>query len=364
MEFETRLLTAEEYNTLDAINYSTLSQMRKDPKNLTLTEEQKRLNFVTNPAMKLGALGDCMLFSSDAIDTTYYFSVASEPGEKMGELLTNYLASGGRPVVAIDDLTGNNLDILTASRDTVGFQTRWGMPAIAKNFIETCGPFFQDLINAEQRVIISPPLKVRADKAVTSLQTSIYFGISDIVKGETGLINTREFTFDGIAGDWNVLYQTGITFPFLLSTTEQVQCKGKTDIILINKEEKVVYVIDLKITGNPPREFGFKWLGMNYHIQAAMYVEAVQNWFIQMGFNNYEIRFKFLVANPDFSPVFWNMTPAMLTFARNGGTLYNGSYIPGLVDLIRQYQWHKEKQIYDYTPEEFAMKNDLTLRIV
>jgi hypothetical protein len=362
MDLQTRILTASEYDSFDAINYSTLSQMRKDPRNLTLTAEQKRLNFITNPAMKLGALVDCMCFTPEEVDKLYYFAVNEEPGDKMGELMVNYLASGG-PTDTID------MDILSTSRDVTGFQSNWGMPAVLKNFTEKCQPYFSDLSAAGNRTIISPSLKNKADKTVTSLMTCPYFGLSEVFRGQTiREYAGRHFTFDGIESDWQIYYQMGMTFPLVLTNSkgaiEQVQCKGKTDIILVSEATKDVYIIDLKVTGNPPREFKNNWLSWNYHIQAAMYNEAVLAWMDLMGMKDYQIQFMFLVAHPEHQPIIWQMSEQLLTFGRNGGQIYSGTFIPGLFDLIDQYQWHMTTQVFDYTMDEFLLSNFLTLRII
>lgn len=355
---DTAVISNEEYKNFSAINYSTLSEMSKDPKNLLLSEQEKRHAFEANEPMKLGSLVDDMCFSPDSIKGKYFMSKAKFPTASMGELFTNYIASGG-PVDDVDE------DILSESRNAVGFQPKWGMEAVLRNFKADCGAVLEELRHVNGRIVISPSLNERATKTYTTLRTYPYMNIPELFAGE----GTRTFKFLGNEKEWTVYYQLPLVFSISSKAVfdnsavdKQVLCKAKPDIVLLSDNHAVV--IDLKVIGYSPREFPSRWIKNNYHLQAGMYSYAVSEWLrdvlkIDMPFI---IDFVFLPVNPESIPLLFGVDHSMVALGWSGGTLYSGTEILGIRDLVRQYLWHVKTGIYDHTPWEIESVPILYLR--
>ena len=113
---------------------------------------------------------------------------------------------------------------------------------------------------------------------------------------------------------------------------------------------------DLKVTGDHPREFQKIFFRFGYHIQAIMYMKALaQLYNIPESF----IDTRFLVASVGHKPILWRVPTSMLHTGLYGATLSAGYKVRGLEQLVAQYYWHTNNQIFEYTQEEYEDQNYL-----
>jgi len=332
------IIEEKDYNEVEAINYSTLSAMMKDPMNLIAPKEPP------SSAMLLGSLVDDKLFSSDTIEDKYYFTDVTVPGEKMGLILNNYIENKGTVGTTLEEI---DRELVLKARKEIGFQPSWGDEAILKNFIKDCGPYFEELIKANNRQIVSKQLSENADKTITLLQTCPYFNLSTILKEKSELTYLEE---DKVS----IMYQVPIVVDLIINNVEY-KIKIKADIIVTNYTKHTITVYDLKVIGDHPRSLAYNWIKYGYYIQAALYSTVVDHQFNVGIANSYEISFKFIVSNPNYSPIILNVPDQfLLNIFDNDLVLINGDKIKSIVNLIQQYTWHTRNKIYDYTPDEYA----------
>lgn len=361
-----KLLNEEEYSKSTAINYSTLSAMSKDPTNLLVTPEERDRMYKTSYPMRLGSLVDCTIFTPEQVKDRFYFASATEPGDKMGEILTNYLASGGTPIESEEDLNEDNLLLLRNARTAIGFQPSWGEPAFLTNFFKSCGPFMHDYIAAGNRAIVPPKMKEESDKVITGLLTSDIPFISTILSGP-GQKSLDKFG-QIRAGLWKVAYQTGMEFEYRFGgkTLPRVGfAKVKLDTIAVRNHEALV--VDLKVTSKNPRDFYYEWIKSGYYIQAAMYHDGAARMLQFTGaVNNVSlanVTFMFIVASPLYPAQVWTVSPEMIKAGTTGANLPGGGRIRGYEELIDQYLWHIETSMYTYTEDEMGLKNILRINL-
>ena len=104
------------------------------------------------------------------------------------------------------------------------------------------------------------------------------------------------------------------------------------------------------------------FIGYKYFIQAALYHHALNGFRIQQNLLKYKIvdYFDFVVANTFEEPIIFRVESELLNLGMVGGTLRNGRKIRGIKDLITDYKWHVENQLFDY-PAKIYQNNGVKI---
>lgn len=126
---------------------------------------------------------------------------------------------------------------------------------------------------------------------------------------------------------------------------KDVQLKSKLDLVKIDKNNKIIYIIDLKTTGFAVDSFKESIEKYQYWLQLYMYGLAFYYKFKNEipNIEEYKCKFKWIVESTKYpgSPCIFNMSPSDELKAENGGII-NGKYYKGFKELISDYKWYLE----------------------
>lgn len=92
---------------------------------------------------------------------------------------------------------------------------------------------------------------------------------------------------------WNELMSKEVYYQPVLGIeprikTHDVFIKGKPDWIIVDNENKVIYILDLKTTGKPISDFEYSFRKFKYDRQLAFYKKLLQYHILMEGFEVYE----------------------------------------------------------------------------
>ena len=157
----------------------------------------------------------------------------------------------------------------------------------------------------------------------------------------------------------NILFQVAILFK-----TNEVDCKGLLDIVVIDHNNRTIQVIDLKTTGKSVYQFKTSFISFYYYIQAAFYTAAIEQWKKenkQYGdISEYKaLNFKFLVQEKACynAPIFFPTTDNDLRVGKLGGYLKGSNeYVKGYIELLDELKWHKQTDYWEM-PKDIFLNN-------
>jgi len=307
----------EHYQKVDAISYSKLSQLNTDPKNLIADEKKE------SKALDFGSLVDCMMFTPEDLNERFYFTKISKPYDKLGEWLDAYLNIEIPP-----DFTLNDVDkLILQARRIVGYQMNWKDDTALKKWNEEVTPYLEEVAHAGiNRTIITESDQMTAVAMQNKLLTNEF---------------TRDY-FTTSHRDKEVYHQVPIYY-----SIEGEHCKSLLDGVLIDKKTGKMLIFDLKTTSDNTFNFESSFLKWNYFLQASLYHDGLR----LAGLTHYkevEPRVIFIVANNFQEPLIWECDAKHLVLGRLGGITRSGKKIKGYLQLIEDYKWHRENQLYDY----------------
>lgn len=124
--------------------------------------------------------------------------------------------------------------------------------------------------------------------------------------------------------------------------------KGIIDNIVINHDEKIIYINDLKTTSKELKDFSESVDFYNYWMQAAIYATMVAIKFIQLIDSGYQMKVHFVVIDKNYQ-----VYPFLVT----DKTLH--SWFDKLGVVLEKAKWHYTNKSYDL-PYDFA-KGNVTL---
>lgn len=145
----------------------------------------------------------------------------------------------------------------------------------------------------------------------------------------------------------------------LKGSIKGVPVKGMLDYILINHKTKTIKPKDLKTTRNI-KEFIKSYVEYGYYLQGSFYTELlIQN------YPGYTIEpFEFIVASSNLNefPESFTMSELDITAGKIGGTYKYGS-VKGFEQIIDDYLWYKENNIWEHKREYYSNKCTNNLRL-
>jgi hypothetical protein len=307
-------MTEQEYRALDRVSYSGLKTLASSPRAYLKRDQQE-----ATPALSLGSLVDCLATTPDLFNDNY-FILTSVPTASIKAVIDGIVEEGA---FFADD------PILRHCNYT-GFQTRWKDETRIAKIKEEGEEYYETLMKAKGKLIISVDDYDNATRIVDSIRES-EFG---------GLINhNRE--------DVELFFQQPVEWEF-----NHISCKSLFDIVKVDHKQECVQIIDLKTTSKSVYNFDFAVKTYRYDLQAAFYQEALDTWMKNKNITEYQkLPFSFLVVetfglNP---PMLWTSSPNLLHCGKYGG-FFRGSHKPvqGFVQLLDDYAWHKETDNWDY----------------
>ena len=230
-------------------------------------------------------------------------------------------------------------EIVIEAVNEVGYQSRWKDETRIKKIKEEGGSYYDSLVLAQGRTIVSATEKAQATICVASLKANKY--IQKYLTPKEGTeINFRkivQFSYEGI------------------------EFKGELDEVYIDHSEQTIQPIDYKTTGNSINMFKYDFWKFRYDFQAAVYMYGLKQdkEIKQLLKDGYKILpFKYIVveSNSINSPMSFVIKDKILNIGFHGGILSNNKKLEGFTQAITRYKWHTEKDEWEY-PMEYYLNN-------
>jgi hypothetical protein len=337
------LESEQEYRDYPAINYSTLSNLDKDP--LSVDRE-----FVGTDATLLGSIVDCMLTGGN-YDDDYVTAIVNKPAGMQGDLVDILFT------IKDDYLLGDTIYQNSLNSDIVVFKDMFEeaykrsglktpkLETATKNFLEKGGKEYYDFLHTV------------GDKTVVSLQMK--FTADEIVK----TLKTNEFTKDYFTKldneDYQIYYQVPLVFNLPASVGEHKEGKVLIDILLVNHKDKCITPVDLKTTSDKATNFNSAFIKWKYYLQASYYSYGLGS------LTDYEVLpFRFVVASTTdvYRPLCYKVSQKTLAAGRFGirNPMY-GYFTKGWEQLSQELIYLQDTGNNQYPKEVYDNKGCLTL---
>jgi len=313
------MMTEVEYRAYDAINYSTLSQLDKDPKYVNSPKEATQ-------AMLEGSALDTLMFNEQNFYNLFY--VADE-SIKVSDALKAVLEE----INAV--LPNNNLDDEAIRPKVISI-------AHANNYynaIKKEDTFYKKIVNPASIAYVKA-LQESVGKTIISYELFIW------LKTAKEMLLTNSFTksyFNSTNADIKVQFQVPIIW-----YSDENECKSLLDILIVNDKAKWAIPVDLKKSGDT--NFIGSFFKFKYLIQASMYYDAVK--YKYPDYTVHTPRYIAAFLTDVNRPRVYNIDEKLLEIGKNGGILSSGREINGYKQLILDLKWHREADLWEY-PREY-----------
>jgi len=220
------------------------------------------------------------------------------------------------------------------------FHNEWGNSARVNYIVRNGEPYFNDLIKAMGKTVLSPEEVETSEGIVKSLKesqnTQPYFVGKHMPRGV------------------DMHYQVPIYFVY-----KDVLCKALLDIVAVDHRNKLIRPLDLKTMGDYTIMFPKSIRRFRYDIQGAFYTEALMHAIPEgkgmfSGLTDYGILpFAFIVESTKVqgNPLIYQMDESLLKIGKHGrdelfigdkGDYLQSSRIKGFDEAIDLLIWHRE----------------------
>lgn len=352
------IVTRENYREYDAVNYSTLSKLRKHPSLLDLDEEREY-----GDGVRFGSLVDTLALEPHEFDNRYYVNDVEDPPSGTARKLADWIYEnkelevdgkyinyvGNEKITEGDGERLKNLwDLVDEAKKAIGSST---------NFKQYRGvEYLRGLIAGQDKEVISESEHKDALNAALSLKSHAFsrkFFIQDV--------NTTNLYQVPMVMDWN-----------------GTLVKSLLDIVHIDHINKVIHPVDLKCTSRSPSVFPREFIRWGYYIQASLYSHQAYYWMNKKypEYNNYYSKdlsdyticlkypFKFLLV-PKMStntPYIFRVSDYQITKGKKGGNVGDREH-PGWEQLINDLKWHREKNIWNYRKDVYQNNGRIDINV-
>lgn len=119
--------------------------------------------------------------------------------------------------------------------------------------------------------------------------------------------------------------------------------KGIIDNLVVDHNDKVIYINDIKTTSKDLKDFPESIDFYNYWLQAAIYTSIIATKFINLIEQGYIMKFNFVVIDKNYQVYPFEVTPTTLE-----------SWFNKLMDSLEKANWHFVNKSYDL-PYDFAI---------
>lgn len=159
--------------------------------------------------------------------------------------------------------------------------------------------------------------------------------------------------------DYQKIYQYSLEYKY-----KGVVLRGKTDIILIDHNKKIVYIIDLKTGAKPYSEFVRSFIDFRYYLQSAVYQSGFEKIKKDLQLpDEYKLApFRFLyIGRSERLPMILEVDETWAKAAVKGFTR-NGYEYRGLDELIDEVCWHFYNNEFKLTREAYESNGIIKLK--
>lgn len=301
----------KKYREVDALSYSKLSKLSTNPKNLIAEEKEQ------TASLSFGSLVDCIMFTPEDFDSTFYQTSVKKPGGEMQKWLDAYM----NYELPADYTLQDTEEIIAKARFISGYNKSLKPETALGKFHAECDDFLVEMGKAGDRIIITDDDFQRAISMQSKLLNNDY--------------TTKYFTDD----EMDIKNQYEVYFKL-----DDVPFKALLDGVIFDHKNKTIRPYDLKTTSESLQAFEGEFIKWKYYLQAAVYRSG-----LSIQFPDYKVLpFEFIVINDWEEPMIWRVDDTLHSTAMLGGILRNGRKLKGVYQLIEEYKWHEENKKYDY----------------
>lgn len=314
------MLKREEYRGYSAIHYSLLSKLSYSPSSV-LSEEKD-----FSDGILFGDILDILLTQGEEeFEKKYILNSIKRPTGQLGDFIDEYFKLGSF------EIAYQNVGI---KRDSI--------QKMIERFEED-GKEYYDLL-----------LEIK-NTGKTLISYDFYMKVKATAE------NLKNHTFTKKYFDKNSKYKILFQVP-LLFKVDDIECKCLLDLLIIDDENKKIYPLDLKSTGDYVNNFKSNFIKWNYYLQASFYTEGVIQNYPDYSVDN----FKFIVISSleINKPLIYKCSDNDLLCGKKGGKLLPfNKKIKGYEELIRDYKWHIENDLWEYPREIYENEGEVELDI-
>lgn len=274
------LQRVKDYNESQAINQSRLKKLlgNEDPQ-IFLSMETS----IDTKSITIGSLVDCLITSPEEYLTDYYISeLESLPTDSIQAIVTetfSHVSQTSEEPISDDIKDYVREMLLQPSFET--YQANWKVETKIKKLVgdgETLGEgnkFWRELVLSRGKKIISKA----NDELAHLVKDSLLNNFSSWFREEELYINR--------------FFQYPIYFK-----KDDIECKALIDMLLVNHQEKTVYVIDLKTMSGNTLSFPDSVKSFGYNLQMAFYYWSALSLTKPGGlYEEYDIKCGFIVES-------------------------------------------------------------------
>jgi hypothetical protein len=333
-----------DYRKLPGVNQSSLKKILTSPQ--AYLKARDRVESSTASHFVFGSLVDDMLLKPKIIDDKYYKMGASSTSEAIqGIVKFVYDQLVVRDKVIALDSPAVDVYILEGC-EMYGWQPKWGDEAKLKNIRKSGTDYYNALLKSYGKIIIPEEEYNQATICSSSLKAD------DFIKDY--LTPTQN----------NTLYKHKIV-QFVIN---DIECKGELDLVYIDHQKKTIRPIDFKTTGKPVTGFNFDFWAYRYDFQAAFYSEGLKQdpEILQLIEDGYSLlNFQYIVVEKDMNnpPLIFTVPDSVISIGWSGGKRSSGRYYEGVMQAIKQYIWHTEENLWDYSMDYYKQNGTLFIEI-
>ena len=292
------------YFEVAAVSQSFLKKLASSPyfaKQMLDNEKENRKG--RRKAFDFGSALDMMVTQPDLdVRKEFYIVKTPRPSGKLHDLLV-YIESNDLPY------TKESIDIAI---DKVGYGGKNWKKETIESGVKPLKDYISELEEAEDyEYILTEEQLEDVEFAFNQLKNDV-------------------FASKWLFGD-NARYQVVV-----ISDLFDVKCKGMFDVLVIDKELKVFWIVDLKSMEGNPLNFSNSFFKFRYDIQASFYA-ALAATLVEL--NEYTFGgFNFVVvsSNRKGTPIVYKTPEKVLQFGYLGGT-YKGAVYRGWKSLLEEY---------------------------
>jgi len=341
------MLDKQSYETIEAVNYSTLSKLSRHPRLLIAPRA------APTAGQRMGSLIDCLMLTPEEFDTKFFVSTAKLPAEAMENLLNEYLRLVGDQYYPINE------DALKTANDVIRLGGKWKFDTVLEKFKDACTTLLSEKLEAGTKLVVDRQTTDTASFLATRAKTNEF--ISNVMS---------PITPDGLS-----LNQLAIVWNYDIAGIS-ILCKSLLDntvLHIVDGFAKKVTINDVKWTSGDYGQFLQDMLEWNYPLQTAMYTLAIGSLISEdsdcsADIKKYitpetEIEFNFVVITRDYEPLIYPAGQSVLDLGVNGGYLFNGVKKKGVLQLMQEYIRHKETGYYDYPWDIFDNQGKVDLHV-
>ncbi|HSH50366.1 MAG TPA: hypothetical protein VK982_01440 [Bacteroidales bacterium] len=327
----------KDYRKNPALNYSLLKQVADNPSQI-----QDKKDISEYPSVKRGDILDMMFEDKEAVFKKYqYFdgeiptAMSLQAADKMIEYCK---VIGEAPSAKLGLEIARENDLWKTSKDDT----------ILKKFDDNFFSYVNFYLDTD-KIIVTKDILDDVEEAYNSILTHEH---------------TKEI-FDFTKR--KVIYQQPIYTTYKYEKDgklKEEKIKVLVDIISIDEDRKIIYPYDTKfLTDYSVFSFPKRFLQMYYYIQSGLYTYAINKW-AKENYPDYKVvNYNFIaISTKNLSlPIVFDAFD--YTIPSRIGFEINGRHYPGINQLIEDYRWHEENDLWSYRRELYENKGVIKLKL-